>query len=171
MIEYNDTKWMSEDSNGNIPDGAPAINAENLLNIESGIKKCVSSINALEGEAKKFKDIEIFELLKGDVVWTNPNSETDFFPGQTIPLDLSKYERFTIVFRNSVYEPYYYMESNISRKGIKYNCLGLLAYGADTSRFVTFYDDKVEISNEVSRGATTNATNSAIPVEIIGYKC
>lgn len=58
-MSYTRTNWLPKDENGNIPDGAPSINAKNLNNMEVGIENAHNDIARVEREYKTYVDNNI----------------------------------------------------------------------------------------------------------------
>ena len=165
-IEYNKTEWMSEQDDGTIPEGAPAINGDNLNNIENGIKRCVEKINEHSETLNS-----IIPLLQTTVIWENNNPDSKF-AAQTIEKDLSEYNRFSVLIKCS-YTSDIYCEYFISNKDIK---IFLKAGGADSNsydrgRLITISDFGIEFFTGQNQGSISSSYDIyAIPIKIIGYK-
>lgn len=55
-MSYTRTNWVPKEDNGNIPEGAPAINAKNLNNIEDGIEEALGAAKRIDKEYKEYAD-------------------------------------------------------------------------------------------------------------------
>ena len=101
--------------------------------------------------------------LKRTVLWENPDP-TVRFAGQTIAMDLTEYEHFKILLKDSISADRYF-EASASFKGYE------LIFGnvnhTDYYRRCTFSNDGVWFSNTVGSSSNNDYT---IPVKIIGYK-
>ena len=110
---------------------------------------------------------EVYAIMAGDVVWTNPDS-TVAFPAQTIELDLTEYKRFDIIFKTSADGDVYYQHS-CNRKNVKFRY-----YTNMSSSSITYRDGQINdtgiVFDDSSAGTVSGANKYMIPVEIIGYK-
>jgi hypothetical protein len=167
MIEYNKTEWMSKQDDGTIPEGAPAMNADNLNNIENGITRCVEQINE-NSETLNY----IISLLQPTVIWEN-NNPNSVFTAQTIERDLSQYNRFSVLIKsNSSNAAKDYCEYSITSKNIR---IFLKAGGYDSNsydygRFIIISNSGIEfLSGQYGGNRGTSYDSHAIPVKIIGF--
>lgn len=110
---------------------------------------------------------EVYAIMAGDVIWTNPDS-TVAFAAQTIALDLTEYKRFDVIFRTSIESENYYQHS-CNRKNVVFNYYAYMSTSNLTYRQITINDDGVAF-NAASAGTVSGANKYMIPVEIIGYK-
>lgn len=165
MIVYDKTEWLTMQDDGSIPEGAPAINADNLNKIEDGIQICVDKINTHTEEIAFIKS-----LLQSDIVWENDSPDKTFLE-RTIEVDLSKYNRFSVLIK-SYYTSDKYCEYTISNKDVK---IFLKAGGYDSSdhdygRLISVSNSGVQFSHGGYGGSFSSSYNSySIPIRIIGY--
>lgn len=111
------------------------------------------------------------------VLWENPDA-TAVFPATTIEQDLSGFQSFRVIYKNSTSEGYGYGEQVISAKGIRYNLIGHRAGdGTATSwafhfRGITISDTGIVFEDTDTPYDSTPETknNHVVPVQIIGYK-
>ena len=120
-----------------------------------------------------------FDALKGKVLWTNPNSSSEFVK-QTISLDLSKYRKLEILYKIDVNNGTVVIQQLY--KGIYGQVLcEVWLYDADLvlRRSAKFEDNGVEIDNcygygvgnhASQKGFVENANLGLIPYQIIGYE-
>ena len=102
---------------------------------------------------------------RGVVVWENPDP-TVSFPGQTLSLDLSKYNYFDIIIQNTISSFAY--NSNRLYKNLQMNAFVIRTYNTVRTRSVKITDTSVIISDGYNTGTTDN--ESAIPLRIVAYK-
>lgn len=87
-MAYERTTWVPKNTDGSVPAGAPAINAQKLNNIEDGIEEALEGIRVLESDLKAYADNNILyfsgsaNFTKG--VWTDIFQLPD-------TIDLTKY--------------------------------------------------------------------------------
>ena len=121
--------------------------------------------------------LKMISELQRTVLWENPD-ETAAFPATTIEQDLSEFESFRVIYKNSNSEGYGYGEQVISTKGIRYNLVGHRAGdGGATSwafhfRGITISDTGIvfEDTDTPYDSASETKNNHVVPVQIIGYK-
>lgn len=167
MIEFEKKVWKNKNSDGTIPEGAPAINAQNLNRIEETLEKCVEQANDYYEKSPK-----IFENLKRTLIWEN-NSKDEAFGTQTIECDLSEYGLFIILTRYSVYT-HVHNEHIVTEKDYQICLRGAYDYNdKDIGRAIKFTDNGISFGNMIVGGSPTSSTSYnkyIIPVKIIGYK-
>ena len=134
--------------------------AEQSRTVNDAMNSAVSNVET------KIND-EVYAIMAGDVVWTNPDA-TVAFPAQTIELDLTEYKRFDIIFKTSTDGDAYYQHS-CNRKNVTYNYYSYMSTSAITYRSALISDSGVDFA-EASAGTVSNKNKYMIPVEIIGYK-
>ena len=110
---------------------------------------------------------EVYAIMAGDVIWTNPDS-TVAFPAQTIELDLTEYKRFDIIFKTNADSDTYYQHS-CNRKNVKFRYYTNMSSSAITYRDGQINDTGIVFADS-SAGTVSGANKYMIPVEIIGYK-
>ena len=134
--------------------------AEQSQAVNDAMNSAVSNVET------KIND-EVYAIMAGDVLWTNPDS-TIAFPAQKIELDLTEYKRFDIIFRTSFESEAYYQHS-CNRKNVTYQYYAYMSSSAITYRSALISDSGVDFADS-SAGTVSNKNKYMIPVEIIGYK-
>lgn len=128
-------------------------------------EQCEVEFERLQNEVDEMK-----ATVNGVVLWENPDTTADF-KAQTIVLDLSQYNRFTVLFRNTTYDGGTvdtFAEQHFTEKNIR-----LCGFSGCNSDFwfrdVKFTDNEVKFySAEVYNNV--NSDRFMIPVKIKGYK-
>ena len=171
VVEYNPKTWANEEDNGVIPYGAPALNAENLNHIETGIKQCTDAINELKALFDNESNRIINNLLTGTVIWENGNPNEDFFAQTITPtnsggyINLEHYKRFVITVKRSKDNDVYY-EYTVSNKGISY----VLSVGQMNNGNIVATRGVIINEGSIRFGDNNKGDGYyAIPVKIVAY--
>ena len=115
------------------------------------------------------KNEEIETNIQGDVIWENSNP-TVAFEAQTIDVDLSKYNRFTILFE-AYTNADMFVEYHFTEKDISHIASASYSHRITIRKFVAKNDGIVFSSGQWGQDAQTNVLNSdMIPLKIKGYK-
>ena len=149
-MAYTKTTWV----NGETP-----INADNLNNIEGGIKDNETLISN----------------ITGTILWKNPHP-TDNFQAQTVELNSDDYDTIEITFlsfrnRGTYFTRKYYYSNGNGELDAVFNYNGKVFVGTRLFLFIS----KTKITFEVSYGTSLAENNSPhedwiIPLQIVGYK-
>lgn len=117
----------------------------------------------------------MLEALQGTVLWENPDP-TVSFEATTIPMDLSEYKTFRVVYsaeKTVSYTMEYtsHSELSISRKDIVYNLTTVVSPVYPFSyRPIKITDTAITIYDGYWYNNSDSKNNIFIPVQIIGYK-
>ena len=170
VVEYNPKTWVNEADNGTISDGAPALNAENLNYIETGIKQCTDAINELKALFDNESNRIINNLLTGTVIWENENPNEDFVAQTITPtnsgghVDLAHYKRFVITVKYRK-DQFNYYENTVSCKGVNYSLFTPLVNEVKT-RGVTINEHDISFGDN---WLGKNYNDYVIPIKIVAY--
>lgn len=162
-MAYTKTTWVNNSS--------PYINADNLNNIENGIKDNETSINNLSTELNNK-----INNIKGTVLWANTNP-TNPLLAQEITLSSSDYDYLEILYTNWVNQNKYcsvrvpkgescFLQNTFVDSGNGYLGVRNINYSTDTSLSVE--DCYTIIGGNVFQVQVNNYWN--IPQYVIGYK-
>lgn len=111
------------------------------------------------------------------VLWENPDTEASF-PATTIEQDLSGFQSFRVIYKNSSTSSYGHGEQVISAKGIRYNLVGHMSgdSGATSWSFhfrgVTISDTGIvfEDTDTPYDAASETKNKYVVPYQVIAYK-
>lgn len=125
-------------------------------------EQCQVEFERLQNEVDEVK-----ATVNGVVLWENDDTSSEF-DEQTVNVDLSEYNRFSILFKDSKdtarYMEYYFAEKNITQVGT----FNPGDSGGCHHRLFTATDSGIQFGKGMS--GTTLATASVIPCKIKGYK-
>lgn len=143
--------------------------------ITQGMKASVEATVAEELEKLRSEVDEMQATVNGVVLWENPDSSLEFEP-QTVEVNLSEYNRFTILFTtldayNSESIASKYVEYHFTEKGIRQNVATSIGRSNRIRSFIA-NDGGIEFFEGVDgTDAQTNTDNThMIPCKIKGYK-
>lgn len=125
-------------------------------------EQCQVEFERLQNEVDEVK-----ATVNGVVLWENDDTSSEF-DEQTVNVDLSEYNRFSILFKESkntaTYMEYYFAEKNITQVGTFNPGDG----GGCHHRLFTATDSGIQFGKGMS--GTSLAIGSVIPCKIKGYK-
>ena len=168
-----------------IEDGAFIVTGDGKTYIDFGTDRIptsgtpdsqMSDISRNTVENKVIKEyVDTNFIQKGKILWTNPNSESNFDP-QTITLSDNDYDVLEVYYISSNGTNDDFVSSTKTPKGYKINLVSL-GYNASTTpirvRRIDYVSDTTLSITEGKSGtnSTSNLNNSVcIPIYIIGYK-
>lgn len=140
-----------------------AINAQNLNIIEEGIASCSRDVEVLSER--------IIEIVTPITIWENL-TPTEDFEAQEFNIDLSEYERFSVLFKDKI-DSSQHIEYQVSQKDIDmyFGVNSTWSSSYEYGRIIKFTNDKITFSNCLRNGSEYSSYNNySIPVKIIGYK-
>ena len=112
----------------------------------------------------------ITDFLEADVLWENPSPD-ERFAAQTIEMDLSKYKRFSVLFRGSCRSDSEHYEVDFSEKNVLQSVSCSETYMGDSyflGRQLTFLNTGVQITKSVDASGKEN-NKKIVPIKIKGY--
>lgn len=168
-----------------IEDGAFIVTGDGKTYIDFGTNRIptsgtpdsqMSDISRNTVENKVIKEyVDTNFIQKGKILWTNPNSESNF-DSQTITLSDNDYDVLEVYYISSNGTNDDFVSSTKTPKGYKINLVSL-GYNASTTpirvRRIDYVSDTTLSITEGKSGtnSTSNLNNSVcIPIYIIGYK-
>lgn len=168
-----------------IEDGAFIVTGDGKTYIDFGTDRIptsgtpdsqMSNISRNTVENKIIKEyVDTNFIQKGEILWTNPNPESNFDP-QTITLSDNDYDVLEVYYISSNGTNDDFVSSTKTPKGYKINLVSL-GYNASTTpirvRRIDYVSDTTLSITEGKSGtnSTSNLNNSVcIPIYIIGYK-
>lgn len=129
------------------------------------------AVNSAVSQVETKINDEVYAIMAGDVLWTNPDSTVSFLP-QTIELNLTEYKRFEIVWRAGVdADDEYYFQTcarNKNKPFVASFTAPAVSYDYAMTRYYSITDGGVEF--EDGKCMTVTYNEYCLPVEIIGYK-